>query len=122
MQLLEQIKADYREALRLNDSHAAQTIGSLIRAACDCSDQELRRIIERLLQRIRAERSPSIKLTQLMQGYLSNQHLSDDDITTIAVRQHSIRSVPQILQYLRANYAGRYDPKRAVTIVRELTS
>ena len=122
MQVLEQIKADYREALRLNDNHAAQTLGSLIRAVTSCSDREIRQVIEDLLQRARAARSPSAKITRLLRGYLSDRRLSDDDITVIAVRQHSIRSVPQILQYLRENYAGRYDPKRAAVIVRELTS
>ena len=114
--LLEQIRADYQEALRRQDGRTVQALGAIIRNA-QGSEPAARQLVED-----RLARPYTFKVGQLLRGYLSKQHLTDEEITTIAIRQHSIRSVPQILQYFRENYAGRYDPKRAATIVRELTS
>lgn len=115
--MLSQVRADYQEALRLQDNRTTQVLGEIIREA-QGSEHDVRRIVEGWL----ADRSIPLKVQRLLRGYLSKHPLTDEQITTIAIRQHSIRSVPQILQYFRENYAGRYDPKRAAVIVRELTT
>jgi hypothetical protein len=116
MPLADQIRSDYQEALRQNDTQTAQALAGLIRAIAVCPESEARTIIEQRLTLV------SAKLEPLLRGYLVARRLSDDDITSIVLRQHSIRSLPQIMQYLRHNYAGRYDPHRALAIARDLTS
>jgi len=115
--MLSQVRADYQEALRLQDSRTTQVLGEIIRAA-QGSEHAVRQIVAGWL----TDRTVSLKVQRLLRGYLSQHQLTDEQITTIAIRQHSIRSVPQIMQYFRENYAGRYDPKRAAVIVRELTT
>lgn len=53
-----------------------------------------------------------------LRRYMPPDELSDEELEAIAVRLNSIMNFKQILDYLQASYAGRYDPKRAVEIVR----
>jgi hypothetical protein len=124
--LLERIEADLEHARRRRDGVAAGLLAAIC-ADCDArsqaisprralTDNEVRRVV-----RLHARHVQYRQAERILRPYLPKS-LSDADIEAIALRQHSIMSLPQIMAFLRENYSGMYDPNRAIVIVRELTS
>ena len=140
MSLLEKIKADQLVARKARNAVIANLLGVVI-ATCDTeakkgktarslTDNEIVAIIKNTLKQNgealtilgNTERADEIaKLNQertQLETYLPQQ-LSDEEVTDIAIRQHSLGlNLGQIMAHLKAEYAGRYDGQKASQIVK----
>ena len=143
MDLLERLKADQLTARKNRNTVDANVLG-LVVAECATksknfnppralTDDEVLGVVQSVLKRIgealrltqgqsdrQQERTKLIQERKVLETYLPAR-LSDEEITEIAVRQHSLdQKVGQIMAYLKTSYAGRYDPTKAFAIIKDV--
>ena len=133
--LLVRIETDLAKARRRRDTVAINTLAAVY-AECKArsnaltpkralTDDEVGRVIARAAKM--AKIALSLNTDKVRQEYkLLEQYqptnLTDEDLEQIAMRQHRIMNVQQIMKFLEERYGGRYDYTHAITIVRAVAT
>lgn len=141
--LLEQIRADQLVARKARDTVIADLLGTVlgecetraknIRPTRALTDGEVLLAIQRTVRSLgetytlikdtpdRADQALRLRKERAyLERYLP-QPLTDQELEEIAIRLNAIMDMKHIMENLRREYAGRYDPQRAAEIVRMVT-
>lgn len=142
--LFEQIKADQLAARKDRNATIANLLGTVI-GVCETrvknlkppralSDAEVLQVVQRLLKSlnenlhlIAVDEARAEQLAKLAteRDYLTKylpQQLSDEEIAEIASHKNAIMNPQQIMQFLKTEHAGRFDPAHAMQIIRAVTT
>ncbi len=143
--LLERIKSEHLHARKERNTVISNLLGTVI-AECDTkakqekvakilSENEILDVVKSFSKKLsetmallvdKPDRTSDLLRCETELNYLKTflpQQLTETELTEIAVRQHSLGlNVGQVMGHLKIHYAGRYDAKQAITIVREIAS
>jgi uncharacterized protein YqeY len=140
MSLLNKIKADALQARKDRDTVASNLLVTLSSEAGmigknngnrDSTDEEVLRVVKKFLDNARetfglinSKHKESLAITEkeiaILETYMPAQ-MSEDELTTainLFKADNPNTNMGAIMKYLQANYAGRYDGKRASQIAK----
>ena len=134
--LLEKIKADQLAARRARDSFTATALTTLLGEASPsgtqkATDEDVLKTVQKFVKNIRDNakilKNDPEALTRLgaelaiFESYLPQQ-LSDMDLAVIIrnyIKNHDCDSVGKVMGFLKSEYAGCYDGKKAAMFAKE---
>lgn len=142
--LLERLRSDQLDARKARNTLIADLLGTVIgecdtrakniRPARALTDGEVLLVIQRTVKNLgetytlikeTPQRTEQAKRLSAEHTYLQRylpQALTDEELEDIAIRLNAIMDMKHIMEHLRREHTGRYDPKRAAEIVRRATT
>jgi uncharacterized protein YqeY len=144
MALLEKIRADLMTARKARNTVIAKLLGTIV-GQCETasksgkrehalSDDDVMRVVQSIRKGVietismiggQANRADDLEKLEAelicLTGYLPT-HMSDTELTDIIVGQHSLGSTMNaVMAYLKQHHNGQYEPKKAISIFREIS-